>query len=83
MTIHLVPDDAAAAEADVVTYRRLAAIDPPALLALIEHLQLSAQESDQLAAEQPSPLAVMRANRDSRRLTAAHGALESSEHTGS
>jgi hypothetical protein len=53
MSTRVAVDDAAAAQADVASYRRLATIDPPALHALIAHLEQSSRESDQLATEHP------------------------------
>jgi hypothetical protein len=57
------------------TYRRLAAMDPPALRALIVELRRLSDESRELAARLPSVQATARAGRAASRAKAAQAAL--------
>ncbi len=61
------------------TYRRLAAMDPPAMRSLIVELMRLSDESSASAMEQGSPEAAARAGRDARRAAAAQAALAAVE----
>jgi len=62
-------------DADGAAYERLAAIDPPALRALIEDLEESSAEHRDLASRDSSVMTAQRASRAARRVEAAHAAL--------
>ena len=61
------------------TYRRLAAMDPPAMRSLIVELMRLSDDSSVSAMELGSPEAVARADRDARRAAAAQAALAAVE----
>jgi hypothetical protein len=61
------------------SYRRLAMMDPPAMCALVEELSRLSIESSAAAAQQRTPEARVRADRDARRADAARAALDSPE----
>ncbi len=60
-------------------YRRLAAMDPPALRSLIVELSRISHESSALARRRGTPDASARAARDAQRAAAAQAALDSAE----
>jgi hypothetical protein len=64
--------------ASAETYRRLAAMDPPALRALVADLMRLSNESSALAAQRPSIEAEARAARDAQRAADAQAALAES-----
>jgi hypothetical protein len=63
----------------LTTYRRLAAMDPPALRALAAELQRLSDESSASAALRALPATEARARRDAQRAAAARTALASVE----
>jgi hypothetical protein len=63
-------------EALVIFYRRLGAMDQPALRALVADLQLISDESRLLAMDRDSAETSFRARRDARRVQAARAALD-------
>ena len=63
----------------LATYRRLAAMDPPALRSLAGELQRISDESLASAGLEPGPAAQARAGRDAQRAAAAQTALDSVE----
>jgi hypothetical protein len=66
--------------AEMVTlYRRLAAMDPPALRSLAVELERLSNESSASAALLASPTSQAKANRDAQRAAAARAALGSIE----
>jgi hypothetical protein len=66
----------------VTTYRRLAAMDSPALRSLAGELKRMSDESFAAAALQAGPAAQARAHRDAQRAAAAQAALASVESEG-
>ena len=66
----------------MTTYRRLAAMDPPALRSLAGELERMSDESFASAALQAGPAARARAGRDAQRAAAARAALASVESEG-
>jgi hypothetical protein len=63
----------------VQAYRRLAAIDPPAMRSLAAELERLADESSVSAVQQGTAEAAVKASRDADRAAAAHAALASPE----
>jgi hypothetical protein len=66
----------------LTTYRRLAAMDPPALRSLAGELERISDESFASAGLQTGPAARARARRDAQRAAAAQVALASVESEG-
>jgi hypothetical protein len=66
----------------MTTYRRLAAMDPPALRSLAGELKRLSDESSASAGLQAAPAARARAGRDAQRAAAARAALASVESEG-
>ena len=69
-------------DALMTTYRRLAAMDPPALRSLAGELKRLSDESSASAGLQAAPAARARAGRDAQRAAAARAALASVESEG-
>jgi hypothetical protein len=63
-------------------YRRLAAMDPPALHSLAAELQRLSDESSASAVHQAAPTTEAKARRDAQRAAAARAALDSVESEG-
>ena len=75
--------DPGADVAEMMTlYRRLAAMDPPALRSLAVDLERLSDESSASAAQQAAPATQARARRDAQRAAAARAALASAETEG-
>jgi hypothetical protein len=66
----------------MATYRRLAAMDPPALRSLAAELQRRSDDSLASAGLQPDPTGQTRAGRDAQRAAAAQAALASADAEG-
>ena len=66
----------------VAMYRRLAAMDPPALHSLAAELQRLSDESSASAAQEVAPATQAKARRDAQRAAAARAALDSVETEG-
>ena len=64
------------------SYRRLAAMDPPAMRSLVAELRRIADESSALAAQHGTAEAAARAGRNAERAAAARAALASIEPAG-
>lgn len=66
----------------ITAYRRLAAMDPPAMRSLVGELKRMSDESFASAGQQASPAAQARARRDAHRAAAARAVLSRVESEG-